>query len=367
MNILVVGAGISGLTAARLLAEKDHNITVIEKRSHIGGNCYDYMDENRILIHKYGTHIFHTDDHKAWNFLSKFTKWFPYQHKVLALIDGMEVPIPFNLNSIHQVFPNAVALKLESKLLENFGFNVKVPILELRKTGDKDLLFLANYIYEKVFLNYTLKQWGVSPEELNPGVTGRVPVYISRDNRYFQNKYQGIPLDGYTNLFEKMINHPNIKVFTNVTFHKGMLEDFDRVIYTGPIDEFHDYKLGELPYRSLRFDFLKFNREYFQKNSVVNYPNNYDFTRIGEYKYFLDTRSPATVVSYEYPEPFVNGKNDRYYPVTNDATAILYQRYVEISEKFPNICFVGRLGDYKYYDMDKAVSRVLDLVNTKFN
>lgn len=361
MHYLIVGCGISGATLARSLAEKGHKITIIDQKSHIGGNCYDYFDENGIDVHLYGTHIFHTDDKQAWDFASRFTQWYPFQHKVKALIDGMEVPVPFNLNSVEQVFPKYIAKKLEEKLLKHFGFNVKVPILELRKTGDEDLLFLAEYVYEKVFLHYTMKQWDLKPEDLDPAVTGRVPVYVGRDNRYFQNKYQGIPLDGYTVMIEKMLSHDNIEIHLDTSFDHQMMDDFDHVFYSGAIDEFFDYEFGELPYRSLKFDFLTFDREYFQSNSVINYPCNYDFTRIGEYKYFLDTKSKKTVVSYEYPQPFIKGQNERYYPIVKKSNQYQYRKYLNKSKEYGNVTFFGRLGDYQYYDMDKAICRALEL------
>lgn len=254
-----------------------------------------------------------------------------------------------------------MANRMISALLENFEFNKKVPILKLRESTNSDLQFLANYVYENVFLHYTEKQWGVKPEDLDPLVTGRVPVFVGRDNRYFQSKYQGIPLEGYTKMFEKMLDHPNITVKLNTPFKKEMLEEFDHCYYSGPIDEFFDYQLGELPYRSLRFDFLTFDRPNFQSNSVINYPNNYDFTRIGEYKYFLDTQSDKTVVSYEYPEAFVRGKNERYYPIIDEENMALYQRYLSLASNEPKVTFLGRLGDYKYYDMDQAVARALDI------
>lgn len=361
MNYLIVGCGVSGAVLARVLAEKGHKITVIDRRNHVAGNCYDFFDEDNICVHQYGTHIFHTDDKKVWDFVSRFTQWFPYQHKVLGLIDGMEVPIPFNLNSISQVFPEKIANRLTDKLIDKFGFNVKVPILELRKTGDEDLAFLADYVYEKIFLHYTLKQWGLKPDELAPSVTGRVPVYISRDNRYFQNKYQGIPLEGYTTLVERMLDNPNIEVKLGVSYTKDMSSNHDMTFHTGPIDEYFDYCLGELPYRSLHFEFIRFNRQHFQSNAVINYPCNYDFTRIGEYKYFLDNQSDSTVVSYEYPQAFVNGVNERYYPINTENCRKLYADYLEKAKAEDNIVFLGRLGDYKYYDMDKAIGRALEL------
>ena len=359
---LVVGCGLSGATIARQIAEIcKEEVTIIDKRSSIAGNCYDYIDENNICIHKYGTHIFHTNLEEVWKFLSRFTKWHPYFHQVVAQIDGKEVPIPFNFNSIEMIFPSEMAKKFETKLINRYGFNIKVPILELKKEGDKDLEFLAQYVYEKVFLNYTLKQWGLSPEELDPTVTGRVPIYISKDNRYFQDKYQGIPMEGYTRLVEKMLDHPYIHVHLSQDYHKIKNDiEFDKLFFTGCIDEFYDFEFGELPYRSLDFDFRTYPYPYFQKSAVVNYPNNFDFTRIGEYKYFLNNKSDRTVVSYEYPAPYIRGKNDPYYPIIKKENQIIYQSYLKKAAQDPrDIYFLGRLGDYKYYDMDKAINRAL--------
>lgn len=291
-----------------------------------------------------------------------------------------------------------MAQRLEDKLLKTFGYNIKVPILKLRETDDADLRFLADYIYKNIFSFYTRKQWDLNPEDLDPAVTGRVPVYISKDNRYFQNRYQGIPLDGYTAIFKKMLDHPNITVRLNTRYEdirhlinkaegnaekeSGQTIKADAILYSGPIDEYYGYELGELPYRSERFDFHTFDREYFQSEAVINYPNNYTFTRIGEYKHFLGTKSDKTVVSYEYPEPFVRGKNERYYPIVNDTNQALYNQYrekadaeqakakeqtKETTENSTNrlsvpVHFFGRLGDYKYYDMDKAVERAMALV-----
>lgn len=388
LTFLIIGSGISGSTAARLLAEQGHRVTIIDQRSHIGGNCYDHWDDNGICVHDYGTHIFHTDNRQVWDFISRFTRWYPFQHKVRGLIDGQLVPIPFNLNSIHQVFPESIAVRLEEKLLAKFGYNIKVPILKLRETDDEDLRFLADYIYKNIFSFYTQKQWDLNPEDLDPAVTGRVPVYISKDNRYFQNRYQGIPLEGYTAIFEKMLDHPDITVRLNTRFEdiRPLINKTDgagnpasdalkadAILHSGPIDEYYSYEFGELPYRSERFDFLTFDREHFQSEAVINYPNNYTFTRIGEYKHFLGTKSDRTVVSYEYPEPFVRGQNERYYPIVNDTNQALYSQYkakaeaeleaakADTGNKTP-VHFFGRLGDYKYYDMDKAIERAIALV-----
>ena len=358
MKNLIVGCGISGAAMARLLADAGEQVIIIDSKGHIAGNIYDYYEDG-ICVHKYGTHIFHTNNKEVWDFVSRFCKWCPYQHKVRGLIDGQIVPIPFNLNTLHTVFPESLANKIEQKLLDAFGLNAKVPILELRKKDDSDLQFLADYVYKKIFLEYTLKQWGQMPDEIDPSVSGRVPVYVSRDDRYFQDKYQGIPIGGYTKMIEKMLDHPNINVKLNTPFDKDM--SYDRLFWSGSIDEFFDYKYGKLPYRSERFDFIKFDYPQFQEVAVVNYPCNYDWTRIGEYKHFLNDKSDKTIVSYEYPEAFEDGKNDRYYPIANDTNADLYSKYLEEAKNCNNVYFFGRLGDYKYYDMDKAVARCLDL------
>ncbi len=391
---VIIGSGISGSTAARLLAEQGYIVTVIDQRSHIGGNCHDHWDGNGICVHDYGSHIFHTDNRQVWDFISRFTKWYPFQHRVRGLIDGQLVPIPFNLNSIHQVFPSKLAQRLEDKLLETFGYNVKIPILKLRETDDQELGFLADYIYQNVFSFYTQKQWDLNPEDLDSAITGRVPVYISKDNRYFQNRYQGIPLEGYTAMFGKMLDHPNITVRLNTRYEdiKHLINrtgesqvrgkrgeplppgaiQADVILHSGPIDEYYNYQYGELPYRSERFDFFTFDREHFQSGAVINYPNNYTFTRIAEYKYFLDIKSDKTVVSYEYPEPFIIGKNERYYPIVNDTNLALYNQYKARAEKEQKaakgtngkvpVHFFGRLGDYRYYDMDKAIERAMALI-----
>lgn len=360
---LIVGCGITGIILANRIAnELKKEVLIIDLRDHIGGNCFDYLDNN-IYVHKYGTHIFHTDNQKVWNYLSNFTKWHFYMHKVKAVIEGIEVPIPFNLNSIHLLFPQQLANKIEEKLIDNFNFGTKVPILELKKTNDKDLHVLAEYVYKHAFLGYTLKQWGITPEELDPLVTGRVPVYISKDDRYFQNKYQAIPINGYTKMFEEMLNNPLITVQLNTDFiqYKNKLQNFEKVFYTGAIDEYFDYKFGKLPYRSLNLEFQTINKEFYQDNSVINYSENYDFTRIGEYKYFLASKSDKTIISFEYPEEFIKDKNERCYPIINEKNNKLYQEYSNEAKSLKNVIFLGRLGDYKYYDMDKAIERTLNI------
>lgn len=359
---LIVGAGLSGAVVARQLAEQGQQVMVIDKRDHIAGNIYDKKSAG-ITVHVYGPHVFHTNDKQVWDFLSQFTQWHLFMYHVKAFIDGQEVPVPFNLDSLHTVFPAGLANRLEEKLIQTFGFNIKVPILKLRESKDKDLAFLADYVYQKVFLGYTVKQWGVKPEELDPSVSGRVPVYISRDGRYFQDKYQAIPAHGYTKMVANILDHPNISVRLNTAFSdiKDQVQ-YGRLFYSGPVDEFFNYELGELPYRSLDIVFREYNREYFQSGPQINYPENYDFTRAVEYKYYLAETTPNTIVSFEYPCPFKQGENERYYPVPADANQSLFEKYMTQAKKLPNVYFLGRLGDYKYYNMDQTVARALALV-----
>ena len=360
---LVVGAGVSGATIANLLANQlNEKVVLIDKKSHIAGNCYDYRDKNGIMIHKYGSHIFHTSSEKVWNYLKQFTDFNTYMHKVAGNIDGIETHIPFNFNTLYDVFPISLASRLEEKLLSKFEINSKVPILEFQKQDDDDLKFLANYVYEKIFLHYTTKQWGLSPNDVDGAVTARVPVYLSKDNRYFQDKYQGIPLEGYTKVVEKMLNHKNIKVLLKTNFKDIDSSKYNRIFFTGSIDEFFDYEYGQLPYRSVNFKFETYNKPYYQSNSVINYPCNYDFTRIHEYKYYLDDKSDKTVIAKEYSEDFELGKNERYYPIPKEENTNLYNKYLEKAKDLNNVYFLGRLGDYKYYDIDKAILRAIELL-----
>ena len=370
---IIVGSGFSGSTMARLIAEKlDEKVVVVDKKDHIAGNSYDYRDENGIIIHKYGSHIFHTNNEKVWSFLKQFTDFNTYMHEVVGILDGIEAQIPFNFTTLYQVFPETLAKRLEEKLLKKFEYNKKVPILEFQKQDDEDLKFLAKYVYEKIFLNYTTKQWGVSPTEVDGAVTARVPVYLSKDNRYFQDKYQGIPLEGYAKLVEKMLDHPNIEVVLNKDFAEFKKENSDlvknaRIFYTGSIDEFFDYKFGKLPYRSVNFKFETHNRKFYQTHACINYPNNYDFTRIHEYKHYLNDKSKKTVIAKEYSEFFELGKNERYYPIASEENAKLYQKYLDEAKNLKDVYFFGRLGDYKYYNMDLAVARAIELFEEVFN
>lgn len=360
---LIVGAGICGITLARLLAEElRQSVTVIDVSVHIGGQCYDYKDPSTgITVHKYGPHIFRTDDASVWAFLSRFTAWRPYVHKVLADVNGRQIPLPFNINSLYACFEPARAQLLENKLTARFGPATAVPILELKKEQDPDLRLLADYIYQHIFLNYTRKQWGFLPEELDPAVTGSVPVYTGRDDRYFRHAFQGVPQGGYTALFKNMLAHPLIDVRLHTPYRAEMAAEFDRIFYTGPIDEFFGYRLGELPYRSLRFELKTLPAVHVQKAAVVNYPGEQPYTRITEYKWFLEEDSDHTVLAYEYPEAFSRRKNGRYYPVMAPAARALYRQYAACAEQLKNVVFMGRLGDYKYYNMAAAVTRAFEV------
>ena len=374
-NYIIIGAGFAGSVIAERIANVlNKKVLVVEKRSHIGGNCYDYKNEDGIIVHKYGPHLFHTNYKKVFDYLSNFTDWYIYHHKVLALIDGKKVPIPFNFNTIEQLFPPLLAKKLEEKLLNKYRYNSKVSILELRKEKDKDLKFLADYIYEKVFKNYTAKQWNLKPEDIDPEVTARVPILIGKDNRYFSDKYQVIPKEGYTRIFERMISHPNIKLMLNTDFREIMKVNLEqkkiyifgqefkeKVIFTGMIDELFGYKYGELPYRSLYLKFETLNKEYFQEVATVNYPNDYDFTRITEFKHIHPVKIKRTVILKEYPKNYKPDEDIPYYPIFTKENQDLYNKYKELAKEFKNLILVGRLAEYKYYDMDDVVKRALDI------
>jgi len=359
---LIVGAGLTGATLAeRIASQRNEKVLVVEQRNHIAGNAYDEYNEHGILEHKYGPHIFHTNSKNVWDYLSRFTQWRPYFHRVLASIDGKLVPVPFNLNSIDQVFPTAMAARLSEKLVNAYGYGARVPILKMREIEDVDLRFLADFVYKNVFERYTRKQWDLRPEDLSPSVTARVPILVSRDDRYFQDCYQGMPQQGYTTMVRRMLNHPNIHLMLNTPWQaiKGQVR-YKRMIFTGAIDEYFDYTHGELPYRSLRFDTLTLPTEQYQPVGTINYPNEYDYTRITEQRHLTGQSSRFTTLIYEYPQAHRHDETIPYYPVPTEANKQQYALYTKEASKLKGeVLFIGRLADYMYYNMDQAVAAAL--------
>ena len=372
---VIIGAGVAGCVAARDLAESGRKVLVLEQRDHIGGNCYDEKDEHGILIHKYGPHIFHTKEQKAYDYLSRFTDWYAFGHEVVANVHGKLIPVPFNLNTLHMVYEQEKADALEKKLIDAFGLESRVPILKLREHEDPEIREIADYVYENIFLHYTMKQWGQKPEDISPEVTGRVPVLISHDNRYFQEPWQGMPLHGYTLMFEKMLDHENITVEigvdarSRVTFSEGSVSLDGQaftgdLIYTGPLDELFDCRFGRLPYRSLRFDFEYYDKPDYQGHSVVNYTVSEDFTRITEFKYLTGQQAEGTTIVKEYPFAYTGAAGEiPYYSIANEANQKLYEQYRGLVEHIPNVWLLGRLAEYKYYNIDAMVLKALELTD----
>jgi len=362
-DYLIVGAGLSGcILAERISSKLNKKVILIDKRNHIAGNIYDYYNDDGILVHKYGPHLFHSKVKRVWNYLSQFTEWLPYQHHVLAVIENRVVPIPFNFNTLEALFSKEFADKLEKTLIDEYGNGNNIPILKLMENQNKDLKFLADFIYKNVFLGYNLKQWGLRPEELDFSVSARVPVRLNRDNRYFLDNYQGVPKHGYTKMVEKIISNKAIEVLLNLDYKQMSNKiEYDKLIYTGPIDEYFDYKFGKLPYRSLRFDFKTIEKEYFQAGSQVNYPNDNDYTRITEFKHITSQIHKKTTIAYEYSLEYDKDLNEPYYPIPNEDNHKLFNKYKEESKNIKDTYFLGRLADYKYYNMDQIVAIALQL------
>jgi UDP-galactopyranose mutase len=365
---LIVGAGFTGcIIAERIASQLGESVLIVESRDHIGGNAYDYFDENGILVHKYGPHLFHTNSKKVWEYLSRFTEWTPYYHRVLAVVEGKKVPVPFNLNSIQALFPISLSDRIEELLYKNYSFGDKIPVLKMIEHENQEISSLGNYIYRNVFLGYTVKQWDLKPEELDTSVTGRVPFSFSRDDRYFKDKYQALPKHGYTNMFKRILKHKGIKVLLNTDYKEVFKEiDYKRMVYTGPIDSFFDYKHGALPYRSLTFDFQYHEKDDFQETGQVNYPNEFDFTRITEYKKLTGQYAKGTTISIEYPKAYKAGVNDPYYPIPRKENNEKYALYQQETQQLKNqVIFAGRLAEYKYFNMDQVAARALHLFETE--
>ncbi len=361
---LVVGCGLSGAVIAERISNiLNEDVLIIDKKTYPAGLAFDYKDKNDIFIHKYGTHIFHTNYEYIWKYLNKFANFIPCMEKETAIIEGIEVPIPFNLNSIYKLFPKKMASRLEEKLIKKYGYGNKVSIFDIKTKPifwDRDLDFLASYFYENVFIRYTNKKWGNRPP-----ATANAFIQINRDDRKFKDKYQGIPENGYTKLTENILNGKNIKILFDVDFKNIDTTGFDRIFYTGSIDEFFNYKFGILQYRSANFEISEIDKEFYQNTGVVRYPNNYDFLKIHEFKHILNTKSNKTVISKEYTEDFKpDTETERYYPVLNKKNLDILKQYKIEAKKFKDVYFLGRLGDFKNYSMDEAIKKALEVFET---
>jgi UDP-galactopyranose mutase len=352
-DYLIVGAGFAGsVLAERLASVLNQRVLLVDKRPHIGGNAYDRHDDNGVLVHPYGPHIFHTNSADIFEYLSQFTEWRPYQHRVLASVDGQLVPMPINLDTVNKLY----GLSLTSFELEKFFESVAEKKEQVKTSEDVVVNKVGRELYNKFFRGYTRKQWGMDPSELDASVTARVPTRTNRDDRYFTDTFQAMPLHGYTRMFEKMLAHPNIKVMLNTDYREvADLLPWKHMVYTGPVDAFFNFKYGKLPYRSLEFRHQNLKQERFQPVGTVNYPNDYGYTRISEFKHITGQEHPTTSIVYEYPR----AEGDPYYPVPKAENAELYRKYEAEADALDDVTFVGRLATYKYYNMDQVVAQAL--------
>jgi UDP-galactopyranose mutase len=352
-DYLIVGAGFAGsVLAERLATQAGKKVLIIDKREHIAGNAYDYYNNDGILIHKYGPHIFHTNSKEVFEYLGQFTPWRPYEHRVLGSVDGQLVPIPINLDTINKLY----GLNLNSSEVEAFFQSKAEKVAGIKTSEDVVVSKVGRELYEKFFKGYTRKMWDLDPSELDASVTARVPTRTNRDDRYFTDTYQAMPLYGYTQMFSKMLSHPNIKVMLN-TDYKEIIDfiPYKNLIFTGPIDEYFNYCYGKLPYRSLEFKFETVEADSFQPTGTVNYPNEQLYTRITDFKYLTGQKHSKTAIVYEFPK----AEGDPYYPVPRPENAELYKKYQQLAASMTNTYFVGRLATYKYYNMDQVVAQAL--------
>ncbi|AGP32618.1 UDP-galactopyranose mutase [Sorangium cellulosum] len=352
-DTLIVGAGFAGsVLAERLASQMNKSVLLCDKRPHIGGNAYDYHDDAGVLIHKYGPHIFHTASPRIFRYLSQFTEWRPYEHRVLAHVDDKLVPFPINVDTVNALY----GTNYSPAEVEAFFARVAEPIKHCRTSEDAVVSKVGRELYEKFFRNYTRKQWGLDPSELDASVASRVPARTNYDSRYFTDEFQAMPLRGYTRMFENMLDHKKIRILLNTDYRDIMNEvSFKEMIYTGPVDSFFDFRYGKLPYRSLEFKFETHDKETVQPGAVVNYPNEHAYTRITEFKYLTGQQHPKTSIVYELPR----AEGDPYYPVPRPENAELYRKYKALADATPNVHFVGRLATYRYYNMDQVVGQAL--------
>jgi UDP-galactopyranose mutase len=350
---LVVGAGFAGsVLAERLATQRNERVLLIDRRPHVGGNAFDRYDDAGILIHQYGPHIFHTNSKAVFDYLSQFTEWRPYEHRVLAEVDGIQVPIPINLTTVNKLY----GLALTSSEMEAWLAARAEPIKTIRTAEEVVVASVGRELYEKFFRGYTRKQWGFDPSQLDKAVTARVPTRTNEDDRYFTDAYQFMPAAGYTRMFSRMLSHPNIEIMLDCDFREIRHEiPYRRLIYTGPIDEFFNFRFGKLPYRSLSFRHATLNKEWHQSVAVVNYPQTHNYTRVTEYKHLTGQHHAKTSVTFEFP----CDSGDPYYPVPRPQNAELVRRYERLTDTLRDVWFVGRLATYRYYNMDQVVGQAL--------
>ena len=354
-DYLIVGAGFAGsVLAERLASQHGARILLIDRRPHIGGNAYDEPNEAGILYHKYGPHIFHTNSEQVVEYLSQFTEWRPYEHRVLAYVREKLVPIPINRTTLNELF--GLDLKTDDEAAEYLASRAE-PVADIKTSEDVVINAVGRELYELFFRGYTRKQWDLDPSELDKQVTARIPTRTNTDDRYFTDAFQAMPRDGYTAMFNRILDHPLIEVRTGVDFRDVRDDvDYDHLIYTGPVDEYFDYRFGKLPYRSLKFDHQTLNQEQFQQTGTVNYPSeDVPFTRISEYKHLTGQKAPVTTITYEYP----SAEGDPYYPIPRPENQELFKRYEALADATGDVTFVGRLATYRYYNMDQIVGQAL--------
>lgn len=353
-DFLIIGCGFAGAVLAERLAKQGKKIVILDKRDHIAGNAYDYYNEDGIMIHKYGPHIFHTNSEEVFKYLSQFTEWRPYEHRVLASVDGQLVPIPINLTTINKLYGSNLSSSQVKDFLASKA-EVRKPVLT---SEDVVINAVGKELYEKFFRGYTKKQWDLDPSDLDASVTARVPTRTNSDDRYFTDTFQAMPKNGYTEMFRKMLEHPNIHIMLNTNYQDIVdLIPHKKLIFTGPVDRYFDFRFGKLPYRSINFEFETLEQHQYQVTGTINYPISNLYTRITEFKHLTGQKHSKTTIVYEYP----TGEGDPYYPIPRKENQEIYNQYKKLADEMPDVYFTGRLGTYKYYNMDQVVAQSLAL------